>query len=82
MFDVQGIGVETARALAMTKAHLFLTARDMNRGQTIVEDIKKSTGNNRIDLLELDLTSLESVRKCVKQFQSYQLPIHILICKL
>lgn len=66
----------------MTNARLFLTARDINRGQQIVEDIKKSTGNNRIDLLELDLTSLESIRKCVKQFQSYQLPIHILICKL
>ncbi|UJR07181.1 hypothetical protein I4U23_011469 [Adineta vaga] len=75
-----GIGVETARALAMTNAHLFLTARDINRGKQIVEDIKNSTGNNQIDLLELDLNSLESVRQCVKQFQSYQLPIHILIC--
>lgn len=61
---------------------MFITARDINRGAQVVEDIKKTTGNNQIDVLELDLTSLQSVRNCVKQFCAYKLPINILICKL
>jgi short-subunit dehydrogenase len=77
----QGIGLETARALATTNAHVFITARDMNRGAQVVEDIKKTTGNNQIDVLELDLTSLQSVRNCVNQFRAHKLPINILICK-
>ncbi|CAF4255774.1 unnamed protein product, partial [Adineta steineri] len=48
-----GIGVETARALASTNAHVFITARDMNRGAQVAEDIKKTTGNNQVDVLEL-----------------------------
>ncbi|CAF0979031.1 unnamed protein product [Adineta steineri] len=75
-----GIGVETARALASTNAHVFITARDMNRGAQVAEDIKKTTGNNQVDVLELDLTSLESVRNCVHQFRLHKLPINILIC--
>ncbi|CAF3024938.1 unnamed protein product [Rotaria sp. Silwood2] len=75
-----GIGVETARALATANAHVFITARDMNRGAQVVENIKKETGNNQIDVLEVDLTSLQSVRNCVKQFRARKLPINILIC--
>ncbi|CAF1480229.1 unnamed protein product [Adineta ricciae] len=75
-----GIGVETARALATTKAHVFITARDITKGKEVVEELKKTTGNAQIDVLELDLTSLKSVEQCVQQFRTFQLPIHILIC--
>jgi WW domain-containing oxidoreductase len=53
----------------------------MTRGAQVVEDIKKSTGNNKIEVLELDLTSLQSVRTFVEQFRARKLPINILICK-
>ncbi|CAF2992074.1 unnamed protein product [Rotaria sp. Silwood2] len=75
-----GIGVETARALASTNAHVIITARDMNRGAQVVEDIKKTTKNNQVEVMELDLTSLQSVRNFVNQFQARKLPINILIC--
>ncbi|CAF1217681.1 unnamed protein product [Rotaria sp. Silwood1] len=75
-----GIGVETARALASTNAHVIITARDMNKGAQVVEDIKKTTKNNQVEVMELDLTSLQSVRNFVKQFQGRKLPINILIC--
>jgi short-subunit dehydrogenase len=77
----QGIGVETARALASTNAHVFITAREMSRGAQVIEDIKKSTGNNKVEVMELDLTSLMSVRTFVDQFRARKLPINILICK-
>ena len=75
-----GIGVETARALATTHAHTIITARDMNKGAQVVEDIKKTTGNNNVEVMHLDLTSLKSVREFVDTFRARNLPIHLLIC--
>ncbi|CAF1676645.1 unnamed protein product, partial [Adineta ricciae] len=75
-----GIGIETARALASANAHVIITARDMKKGAQVVEDIKKTTNNNKVEVMEMDLTSLESVRNFVKQFQARKLPINILIC--
>ncbi|CAF0996667.1 unnamed protein product [Adineta steineri] len=75
-----GIGIETARALATAHAHVIITARDMNKGAEVVEDLKKTTGNDKIEVMELDLNSLQSVRDFVKQFQARHLPINILIC--
>lgn len=75
-----GIGVETARALAATKAHVIITARDMDKGAQVVEDIRKTTGNNDVEAMECNLTSLQSVRTFASQFRARQLPINILIC--
>ncbi|CAF2517656.1 unnamed protein product [Rotaria sp. Silwood2] len=75
-----GIGIETARAMASTNAHVFITARDMRKGAQVVEDIKKTTGNNKVEVMELDLTSLKSVRDFVTRFRQRRLPINILIC--
>ncbi|CAF3163723.1 unnamed protein product [Rotaria sp. Silwood2] len=75
-----GIGVETARALATANAHVIITARDMKKGIEVVEDLKKTTGNNKIEVMELDLSSLQSVRDFVDQFRGRNLPINILIC--
>jgi WW domain-containing oxidoreductase len=76
-----GIGIETARALATANAHVIITARDMKKGAEVVEDIKKTTGNDKVDVMELDLTSLQAVRNFVDQFRARKLPINILICK-
>jgi short-subunit dehydrogenase len=78
---IEGIGIETARALASANAHTIITARDMNKGAQVVEDIKKTTGNNKVEVMEMDLTSLQSVRNFVSQFRAHKLPINILICK-
>ena len=53
----------------------------MSRGAQVVEDIKKSTGNSKVVVMELDLTSLKSVRTFVDEFRARKLPINILICK-
>lgn len=76
-----GIGVETARALASIRAHTIITARDMSKGAEVVEDIKKTTGNNHVEVMQLDLASLQAVRDFVEAFRARQLPLHVLICK-
>ncbi|KAH7381867.1 short-chain dehydrogenase/reductase-like protein [Cadophora sp. MPI-SDFR-AT-0126] len=58
-----GIGIETARALSLTGAKLFLTARDLNKAKKALGDILNS---GRAELVEMDNTSLASVRSAAK----------------
>jgi NAD(P)-dependent dehydrogenase (short-subunit alcohol dehydrogenase family) len=76
----EDIGTETARALASANAHVIITARDMNKGTQVVEHIKKSTGNDKVKVMEMDLTSLQSVQNFVSQFRVRKFPVNILIC--
>ncbi|CAF0924950.1 unnamed protein product [Rotaria sordida] len=65
---ITGIGLETARALSYAKAHTVITVRDINKD------------NNQVEVMEMDCTSLQSVRNIVSQFRTRQLLVHILIC--
>lgn len=58
-----GIGVETARALSLTAAQLFLTARNLEKAKTALGSI---LGSGRAELIEMDNTSLSSVRGAAK----------------
>jgi NAD(P)-dependent dehydrogenase (short-subunit alcohol dehydrogenase family) len=62
-----GIGIETARALKATGARLLVTARDLTKGRKALGDILEP---GKVDLLLLDLNSLESVRKAAAEFLS------------
>ncbi|KUJ15233.1 NAD(P)-binding protein [Mollisia scopiformis] len=71
-----GIGVETAKALHTTGAILYLTARNLNKAKEALADIVSSP---RVNLLELDLNSLASVRACAKEFLSQSPQLNIFI---
>ncbi|KAI8936172.1 hypothetical protein NX059_006606 [Plenodomus lindquistii] len=60
-----GIGIETARALKSTGAHIFTTARDLEKGKKALAAILEP---GKVELLHLDLNSLNSVRKCSAEF--------------
>jgi NAD(P)-dependent dehydrogenase (short-subunit alcohol dehydrogenase family) len=62
-----GIGLETARGLAKTGAHLILVARDAAKGERVVAELKKATQNEQIDLLIADLSRQNSVRALATQ---------------
>ncbi|CAF1111804.1 unnamed protein product, partial [Brachionus calyciflorus] len=74
-----GIGVETARALAKAGARLVLTARDMTKLAQVADDLKKTTGNDEIELEKLELDSLKSVNEFVKRYLAKDRPLNILI---
>lgn len=71
-----GIGVGTARALFETGATLYLTARDLKKAKTVLGPILDS---DRVHLIELDLNSLASVRKCADSFMAKSDRLNILI---
>ena len=63
-----GLGQESARALAAKGAHIVLTARDAAKGRAVVDGIVASTGNRNVELEELELDSLASVRAFAQRF--------------
>src|SRR5262249_60670060 len=57
-----GLGQETARVLAERGAHVILTARDTPKGEAAAAGIRESTGNQHIEVEELELGSLRGIR--------------------
>jgi|GEM_PF-56921 len=57
-----GIGLETAVALARAGAKTVITARDPDRGDAALTDIRRRSGNNEVDVVVFDLASLASIR--------------------
>ena len=74
-----GLGAETARALAERGARVTLTARDMPKGEAVAEQIRKSTGNAKVDVMSLELMSLDSVRAFAKEFAARHKTLNVLI---
>lgn len=72
-----GIGIEIARALASTGAVVTLAVRDVDAGRRVALQIAAATGNQAVEVQELDLTSLASVRAFVENWTT---PLRILIC--
>ncbi|CAI9274426.1 unnamed protein product [Lactuca saligna] len=74
-----GIGTETARVLAMHGVHVVMGVRNTEAGRTVKETILMETPDARVDVIELDLSSLASVRKFAAEYCSLGLPLNILI---
>ena len=72
-----GLGIETARALSATGAKVFCTARDLNKGEKALSGVLRP---GRVELLRLDLNSLDSVRACAKDFLSKSKTLNVLVC--
>jgi len=74
-----GIGKETARVLAKAGANVILACRDMIAGSKALEEIKQTSGSDKVQLISLDLSSLESVKQFANKFNSLKIPLHLLI---
>ena len=75
----RGIGVETARVLALRGVHVIMGVRNMNAAKDVKETILKEIPTAKVDAMELDLSSMESVRKFASEFNSSGLPLNILM---
>uniref|UniRef100_A0A803LQG0 Uncharacterized protein n=1 Tax=Chenopodium quinoa TaxID=63459 RepID=A0A803LQG0_CHEQI len=65
-----GIGVETARTLALRGVHVVMAVRNIEAGKSLKEKILEEIPAAKIDVMELDLSSLASVEKFSSDFKS------------
>ena len=71
-----GIGVETGRALAATGGKVFLTARDVKKGEAACKSFLEP---GRVEFLEMDNNSLDSVRAAAKAFLSKSNKLNVIV---
>ena len=74
-----GIGKVTATELARGGAHVILACRSKDKTDPVIDEIKRVTGNDKVEFIQLDLSDLESVRTCAKAILDRNIPIHGLI---
>ncbi len=74
-----GIGKATAEALAKQGATVVIFARNKNKAEEVIAELKSKTGNQNISFIEMDLDSLDSVKKGAKEFQSKFSKLDVLI---
>jgi NAD(P)-dependent dehydrogenase (short-subunit alcohol dehydrogenase family) len=76
-----GIGVETARALAARGATVVGAARDLSKAERAISGARQASaaGGGSIELVELDLASLASVRACADKLLAEGKPFDVII---
>ena len=75
-----GLGVETARALAAHGAQVVGAARDLAKAQRATAEVRaEAATRGGLELVELDLASLQSVRACADALLADGRPFDIVI---
>lgn len=70
-----GLGYACAEHLAKNKRwHVVLAVRDLQKGKEAVKRLQESTGNSAVTQLQVDLASLDSVRKFAISLDESHLP--------
>jgi NAD(P)-dependent dehydrogenase (short-subunit alcohol dehydrogenase family) len=63
-----GLGKATASGLAKLGATVVLACRDQAKGEAALAEIRAASGNNQLDLMIVDLSVLDSVRRMAAAF--------------
>src|SRR5258708_12324362 len=75
-----GIGVETARALAAHGAQVVGAARDLSKAQAATQQVRaQAASGGSLSLVQLDLASLDSVRRCADGLLAAGKPFDVII---
>jgi NAD(P)-dependent dehydrogenase (short-subunit alcohol dehydrogenase family) len=73
-----GIGKATASALASMGAEVIVTGRNPERGERVVEEIRRESGGN-VSLMLADLTVQAEVRRLAEEFQERYHRLDVLV---
>lgn len=75
-----GLGFETAKKIAKNKDYeIILACRNIDEANKAKKEIISDTNNNNIIVMEIDTSSLESVRNFVKDFKKLNKKVYGLI---
>ncbi len=74
-----GIGFEAAKVLAEKNAKVIAAVRNQNKGEKAVQQINNKVKDADVNLMLIDLASLESVKKFAEEFKTKYDRLDILI---
>ncbi len=74
-----GMGRETALALAQMNATVVMVCRNKRKGEAARREISKKSGNDSVDLLLCDLSSLAEVRGLAAEVRNRYGKLHVLV---
>src|SRR5580700_10913954 len=75
-----GLGVETARTLAAHGAEVIGAARDLSKADGATEQVRaQASRGGSLHLVQLDLASLDSVRRCADGLLAAGKPFDVII---
>ncbi|KAL8112477.1 short-chain dehydrogenase TIC 32, chloroplastic-like [Apium graveolens] len=77
--STNGIGLETARVLALRGVHVIMAVRNVRAGEKVKAELLAKMPDAKIDVMALDLNSQSSIRKFVELYISSSLPLNILV---
>ena len=73
-----GIGYEAAMEFARKRAEVILACRDLGKARTAAAQITSSASGAKVDVMELDLSNLASVRGFSDAFHLQHQALHVL----
>ena len=74
-----GIGKATSLGLAQMGATVVMVCHDRTKGEEAQNEIKTKSGNDAINLLLAELSSQDSIRQLVENFQQHYTQLHVLV---
>jgi NAD(P)-dependent dehydrogenase (short-subunit alcohol dehydrogenase family) len=73
-----GLGYEATKAFARNGAHVVMACRSLNRARSAREEVRAVVTEASIEVMELDLADLASVRSFVDAFERNHSAVHVL----
>jgi len=74
-----GLGTEITRALARNGARVLMACRSVTRGEAAAEDVRAAVPDAALEVRELDLASLDSVRSFAAGLDADGDPVDLLV---
>jgi len=74
-----GIGKETTRVLALRGVHVIMGVRNVKAGEKVKEELLQKIPSAKLDVMEIDLNTMVSIRKFAAEFIATGLPLNILV---
>lgn len=74
-----GIGKETAREIAKTGANVVIIGRDSAKTGAVADELRKASGNEKIDTLVADLSLMSGIRRAADEFKSKYERLDVLV---
>src|SRR4051812_16992252 len=74
-----GIGLAAAQDLAKRGARVIIASRSAEKTLPVIDEIKRTTGNDQVKFAKLDLSDLDSVRACSEALLGKGITFDVLI---